>query len=173
MSWLHCMWGIGAATGPYIMGYVLMGGMGWNSGYRIIFIIQVVLSIVLFLSLPLWKNRKSEINMETGEARKPMALRNVLRIRGAKEVLICFFCYCAIEQTAGLWASSYLNLYKGIPVETAASFASMFYIGITFGRAISGFITMKLSDLKMVRLGQGLIFVYHFDTYGYYARGIK
>ena len=157
MSWLHCMWGVGAATGPYVMGYALTDGMGWNSGYRIIFMIQIVLSIALFLSLPLWKNRKSEVNMETSEARKPMALKDVLRIRGAKEVLICFFCYCAVEQTAGLWASSYLNIYKGIPVETAASFASMFYIGITVGRAISGFMTMKFSDLAMVRLGQGLI----------------
>ena len=157
MSWLHCMWGIGAATGPYIMGCALTGGVGWNRGYRIIFIIQIVLSIALFLSLPLWKTQKSEVNTETGEARKPMALKDVLKIRGAKEVLICFFCYCAIEQTAGLWASSYLNIYKGIPVETAANFASMFYIGITVGRAISGFITMKLSDLKMVRMGQALI----------------
>ena len=157
MSWLHCMWGIGAATGPYIMGYALTDGMGWNKGYRIIFIIQIVLSIVLFVSLPLWKNRKSEVNMETGEARKPMALKDVLKIPGAKEVLICFFCYCALEQTAGLWASSYLNINKGISVETAASFGSMFYIGITLGRAISGFMTMRLSDLKMIRLGQGLI----------------
>ena len=59
-----------------------------------------------------------------------MALKDVLKIKGAKEVLLCFFCYCAIEQTAGLWASSYLNLYKGVPVETAASFGAMFFIGI-------------------------------------------
>lgn len=157
MSWLHCMWGVGAATGPYIMGYALTGGLGWNNGYRIVSVMQIVLTVILFISLPLWKERKTEVNKETGEARKPMALRDVLGIRGAKEVLICFFCYCAIEQTAGLWASSYLNLYKGIPIETAASFASMFYIGITVGRAISGFITMKLSDIKMIRLGQGLI----------------
>ena len=157
MSWLHCMWGVGAATGPYIMGYALTGGMGWNGGYRIVSVIQIVLSMALFLSLPLWKNRKPEINAVTGETRKPMALKEVLKIRGAKEVLICFFCYCAIEQTAGLWASSYLNLHKGIPVEIAAGFASMFYIGITVGRAISGFMTIKLSDLKMIRLGQGLI----------------
>lgn len=157
MSWLHCMWGIGAATGPYVMGYALMGGMEWNGGYRIIFVIQIVLSIVLFLSLPLWKNRSLDVNTENGESRKPMTLKEVLKIRGAKEVFICFFCYCGLEQTAGLWASSYLNIYKGMSVETAASFASMFYIGITIGRAISGFITMKLSDLKMVRMGQGLI----------------
>jgi len=157
MSWLHCMWGVGAATGPYIMGYALTGGLGWNSGYRIVSVMQFVLTVILFISLPLWKQRKTEVNEETGEKRKPMSLKEVLRIRGAKEVLICFFCYCAIEQTAGLWASSYLNLYKGIPIETAANFASMFYIGITVGRAISGFITMKLDDVKMIRLGQGLI----------------
>ena len=157
MSWLHCMWGIGAATGPYVMGYALLGGMEWNGGYRIIFVIQIVLSIVLFLSLPLWKSRSLDVNTENGESRKPMTLKEVLKIRGAKEVFICFFCYCGLEQTAGLWASSYLNIYKGMSVETAAGFASMFYIGITIGRAISGFITMKLSDLKMVRMGQGLI----------------
>lgn len=139
------------------MGYALAGGFGWNSGYRIVSIIQIVLTIVLFLSLPLWKTRKTVVNENTGKARKPIALKDVLRINGAKEVLICFFCYCAIEHTAGLWESSYLNLYRGIPAETAASFAAMFYIGITVGRAISGFLTIKLSDIKMIRLGQGFI----------------
>jgi len=156
MSWLHCMWGVGAATGPYIMGYALTGGFGWNRGYRIISLIQVGLTLILFLSLPMWKKR-STVNEETGEVRKPMALKDVLKIKGAKEVLICFFCYCGIESTSGLWASSYLNLYKGIPVEIAASFGSMFYIGITIGRAINGFLTIKFSDLKMIRFGQGLI----------------
>ena len=158
MSWLHCMWGVGAATGPYIMGYALTRGLGWNSGYRIISMMQIVLTAILFLSIPLWKKRSTVIE-ETGEKRKPMSLKDVLKIKGAKEVLICFFCYCAIEQTAGLWASSYLNLYKGVPVETAASFGAMFFIGITAGRAISGFLTIKLTDLKMIRLGQSLIFI--------------
>ena len=156
MSWLHCMWGVGAATGPYIMGYALTSGHGWNSGYRIISIMQIVLTVILFLSLPLWKKRTTVIE-ETGEKRKPMALKDVLKIKGAKEVLVCFFCYCTIEQTAGLWASSYLSLYKGVPVETAASFGAMFFIGITVGRAISGFLTIKLTDIKMIRLGQTLI----------------
>ena len=157
MSWLHCMWGIGAATGPYIMGYVLTAGKGWNNGYKIIFILQIILAAALFLSLPLWKKQKTNADAGSDIKRQPMALREVLKIRGAKEVLICFFCYCAIEQTTGLWASSYLNLHNGISAETAAGFASMFYLGITVGRAISGFITMRLSDLAMIRLGQGII----------------
>ena len=157
MSWLHCMWGIGAASGPYIMGFALTQGMGWNAGYRIISILQIGLTAILFVSLPLWKSRGKVIDAKTGEVRKPMSLPDVLGIPGAKEILICFFCYCAIEQTAGLWASSYLSLYKGVAVETAAGYASMFYIGITIGRAISGFVTMKLSNVQMIRLGQGII----------------
>lgn len=159
MSWLHCMWGVGAATGPYIMGFALTRGLGWSSGYRMVSLMQIALSAILFISLPLWKQRKAEVDAETGEKRKPMSLGEVLKIRGAKEILVCFFCYCAIEQTAGLWASSYLHLHKGLSVETAANFASLFFIGITVGRAISGFITIKLSDVQMVRLGEGFILV--------------
>lgn len=173
MSWLHCMWGVGATAGPYIMGIALSMGQGWNMGYRYIGIIQVVLTAVLVFSIPLWKGRKSTTeNLQNAEmeqllenvsekadttAEKALSLREILKIAGAKEVMLCFFCYCALEQTAGLWASSYLTLHKGVSSETAAIFASLFYIGITVGRAISGFITMKLNDTQMVRLGQSII----------------
>lgn len=159
MSWLHCMWGVGATIGPYIMGFALTGGMTWNGGYRIISMIQIVLTILLVVSLPLWKGKNSSGSSSENSQAQPSALsiRNILRIPGAKEVMVCFFCYCAVEQTAALWASSYLTLYKGVPAETAAKFAGMFFIGITVGRALSGFITMKLNDVQMIRLGQGLI----------------
>ncbi|HJD26042.1 MAG TPA: MFS transporter [Candidatus Blautia intestinipullorum] len=159
MSWLHCMWGVGATIGPYIMGFALTGGMTWNGGYRIISMIQIVLTILLVVSLPLWKGKNSSGSSSENSQAQPSALsiRNILRIPGAKEVMVCFFCYCAVEQTATLWASSYLTLYKGVPAETAARFAGMFFIGITVGRALSGFITMKLNDVQMIRLGQGLI----------------
>lgn len=160
MSWLHCMWGIGAAAGPYIMGYVLTNGRSWNSGYRVISVLQIILTMILIFSLPLWKNRPEIIDDNGQEvSAKALSLRKVIRIPGAKEIMVCFFCYCALEQTAGLWASSYLSLYKGVSAETAATFASMFYIGITVGRALSGFVTMKLNDVQMIRLGQVLIAV--------------
>ncbi len=158
MSWLHCMWGVGATVGPYIMGLVLTGGGTWNLGYRVISVLQIVLTVILVFSLPLWKGR-SETVEQSGEevAAKALTLREVVQIRGVKEILLCFFCYCALEQTTSLWASSYLTLYKGIPAETAATFASMFFIGITVGRALSGFVTMKLNDTQMIRLGQGIV----------------
>lgn len=159
MSWLHCMWGIGASLGPYIMGYVLAGGQRWNMGYRYIAVLQMVLTAVLLLSLPLWKNRVTDGAGQTdGTAGdRPLSLHRILNIPGAKEVMVTFFCYCALEQTAGLWASSYLVLHRGLSAETAAGFASLFYIGITVGRALGGFLTMKFNDTQMIRLGQGFI----------------
>ena len=161
MSWLHCMWGVGATVGPYIMGFALSGGKTWNTGYLYIGVLQIVLTAILVFSLPLWKELKtSESPGNTNEnttLEKPLTLPQIIKIPGAKEVMLCFFCYCAIEQTAGLWASSYLTLFKGVSAETAARFAGMFFIGITVGRAINGFIAMKLQDSQMIRLGQSII----------------
>lgn len=168
MSWLHCMWGIGAATGPYIMSYALSGGKTWNMGYRYISILQVVLTFIIIFSLPLWKSRSESVysveNAEQGSEKQQsledhgaLSLKEIFQIRGAKEVMLAFFCYCAIEQTAGLWASSYLVMHKGITEEVAAGFASLFYIGITAGRALNGFLTIKFDDKTLIRVGEVII----------------
>lgn len=157
MSWLHCMWGIGASLGPYIMGYALTGGQSWNMGYRYIAILQIALTAILIFSLPLWEKQGTDGEGQTSEQRKPLSLRQIIKIPGAKEVMISFFCYCALEQTTGLWASSYLVLHRELSAETAAGYASLFFIGITVGRAVSGFLTMKWNDTQMIRLGQGII----------------
>lgn len=156
MSWLHCMWGLGASAGPYIMGAALTRGLGWNTGYLVMSVIQIALTAALFLSLPLWKKRKDEPGAD-GTRTKPLTLRQIAAIPGAKEIMLAFFCYCALEQTTGLWASSYLVLKDGLDRETAASLASLFYIGITVGRFISGFVTYKMNDTNMIRLGQGIV----------------
>ena len=158
MSWLHCMWGVGASLGPYIMGYALTGGKGWNMGYRYISVLQILLTVILLLSLPLWRKRDSAADADAEkEEKKTLSLAQIIRIPGAKEVMITFFCYCAMEQTAGLWACSYLVLHGGLASEEAAGLASLFYIGITVGRALAGFLTIKLNDTQMIRLGQGFI----------------
>ena len=158
MSWLHCMWGIGTMISPMVMGAALAGGMPWTSGYRYIALFQILLTAVLFVSLPLWQKRTAGTS---GEEAAPTALTfgQVQHLPGAKEVMLCFFCYCALETTAGLWASSYLTLSRGVPAGTAASFASLFYIGITAGRAACGFLTLKFNDVQMIRMGQGILAV--------------
>ena len=153
MSWLHCMWGLGAATGPYVMGYVLAGGGSWHMGYRVIGILQIILTAALLFTLPLWKKPRHSGTERT----EPMTMGRILRLPGAGEVLVAFFCYCALEQTAGLWGSSYLALFRGVPAQQAASFGSLFFIGITVGRGLNGFLTLRWTDRQLIRLGEGII----------------
>ena len=157
MSWLHCMWGVGASIGPVIMGAAVTHGMGWNGGYRITGVMQCVLVVILFLSLPLWKRSSSEEVSGKESATEPLSLRQVVSLPGARNIMLAFLCYCAIEQTVGLWASSYLTLARGIDAAKATSFGSLFFTGIMCGRAASGFLTFRFNDRQMVRLGQGLI----------------
>ena len=152
MSWLHCMWGVGASVGPYIMGWVLSGGAHWSGGYRIVGVLQVILTAALFLSLGLWKDRRAE-----AENAQPVPLKEVFAIPGAKEILVTFFCYCALEQTAALWASSYLTLSRGVERSTAAFFASLFFLGMTIGRGVNGFLTVKFDDKTLIRMGAAVI----------------
>jgi fucose permease len=153
MSWLHCFWGIGASIGPIIMSVFLIRNNSWNLGYRTIGIIQICLVVLLFIALPLWGKKENERTTKS----EPVKLTQLLHIVGVKQVLIAFFCYCSIETVTGLWGSSYLVTVKNISPEIAAQWIALYYIGITTGRFISGFMTMRLSNRQMIRLGQGII----------------
>lgn len=159
MSWLHCFWGIGATGGPYIMGLCLSRGMGWQAGYRTISFLQMALTFILLLSLPLWK--KQELPLSGGETVRPQTpqWRKLLKRPGVKAALTAFFFYSALELTTGLWGSSYMVAVRGISPETAAKWISLFYLGITAGRFFSGFLTLRFSDDTMVRLGEGTAIV--------------
>ncbi|MCM1026695.1 MAG: MFS transporter [Roseburia sp.] len=171
MSWLHCFWGVGCSVSPYIMSFALTGYSSWSLGFRIVSVLQILLTLCLFLSLPLWK--KAAAASDTGLSEtcasdtgiseisgpndspsgKALPLRKVLRLKGVPLVLITFISYCALESTAGMWASSYLVQYRGIGAETAARFASLFYLGITFGRFLCGFVADRLGDKTLIRIG--------------------
>ena len=159
MSWLHCFWGIGATGEPYIMGLCLSRGMGWQAGYRTISFLQMALTLILLLSLPLWK--KQELPLSGGETVRPQTPQwgKLLKRPGVKAALTAFFFYSALELTTGLWGSSYMVAVRGISAETAAKWISLFYLGITAGRFFSGFLTLRFSDDAMVRLGEGTAIV--------------
>ena len=150
MSWLHSFWGVGTIVSPFIMGYALTNKT-WNSGCRIVGAIQLAIAILLLVTLPVWKVNKAADETE----KKSVGLVGALKIKGVPFLLTGFFAYCAAETTAMQWASTYFVEVKGISAERAATFASLFYIGITVGRFISGFITDKLGDRKMI-ITQGL-----------------
>ena len=166
MSWLHCMWGIGASAGPMIVARCLLGST-WNVGFRVLGVIQLVIAAVVAASLPFWNRvgekvgEKSAGRAASDEDVRPSdaSRRELLRVPGVRECLICFFCYCAFESTCGAWAASYCTLARGVSAGDAAAWASLFYVGITAGRAVSGFLTMRLNDGQLIRLGQALIAV--------------
>ena len=154
MSWLHCFWGVGTIIGPMILSAVLRVGGSWATGYRAVGLIQCAVSALLFATLGMWK--RGNIQQEEYGA-KALSVWEVLSLPGAKAGMVTFLCYCAVESTMGLWGATYISQVRGVDEATAASFGAMFYIGITVGRAISGFMAMKLLPKQMVRVGQALL----------------
>lgn len=150
MSWLHAFWGVGVTVSPYIMSACLTGGLGWQAGYRNVSVLQILLTVILFAALPLWKRTAQE--GESGET-ADTPLFKAVRIPGVPFALLAFFGFCALETTAGLWASSYLVGARGVDPETAARFTALFYMGETAGRVANGFLAGRFGDRAMIRTG--------------------
>ena len=159
MSWLHCTWGLGASISPLIMSYALVNLEHWSYGYLIVAVIQAVLSIFIFASLPMWKQAEDGGADAQVEQAKALSFHQILGIKGAIPCFMTFFCYCALELTTSLWASSYLVQQWAFTPEAAAGFGGMFYIGITLGRFVNGFLAMRLDDRFLIRMGIVMITV--------------
>ncbi len=155
MSWLHACWGVGVTISPYIMRFCLSRQFGWEMGYRAVGVLQLALAMFMFSTLSVWKKgpKNAGAEQEQTEEIKVVSIPKALKIKGVPLVLISFFCYCAIETTAGLWASSYMVGYRGVSAETAARFTALFYLGETVGRFLNGVIADKFGDKKMIRIG--------------------
>ncbi len=155
MSWLHCFWGVGTIISPYIMSYALTTSV-WQNGYRMVSFLQMGITVILLVTLPVWKvNRKA--NEQKAEQAAVIGIRGALKIKGVPQLLLGFFSYCSLESTLLLWSSSYLVGAKGVTAQKAAAFASLFCIGITAGRFLSGLVTEKLGDYNLIRIGIGIL----------------
>jgi fucose permease len=160
MSWLHCFWGVGATLGPIIMSGFIRDHDLWRNGYLTVAIIQFALVLVLIISLPLWK-RMEKIQNHAGEHKEGSQdnLRDAgstvhpMKTKGVKLTLMTFLFYCGAEATLGLWGSSYLVNVKELSAAVAAGWVSMYYGGITVGRFITGFVTLKVSNRVLIRSG--------------------
>lgn len=157
MNWLHCFWGIGATVGPFLMSFFLRKENGWRTGYGMIGMLQCVLVAVLLISLSVWKKfeKKAPKDIQKEDGKKA-GLSALLKMPGAKPALFSFFCYCAVELSTGLWSSTWLVQVKGLRAETAARWVSLFYLGITAGRALAGFLAMKFNNRQMIRMGEAI-----------------
>ncbi len=156
MNWLHSFWGVGAAIGPLIMASHLARGEAWSSGYQTVAWIQIGLVLILIFSFPLWtKNQAVSDQEKNGSSGKLLGL--ISTIPGLKPALLVFFCYCTIEATFGLWGASFLVFEKGYDPDQAARLTSLYFLGITIGRFLSGFLTAHFTNRQLVYLGQGII----------------
>ncbi len=161
MNWLHSFWGVGASISPFIMSYALTSGQGWSGAYRTVGLIQVVLTVALVATLPLWRRVNALPAPDAADATPepaaddaaPLSLARALRIPGVAPVLVAFFAYCALETTAMVWASTYLVTERAVEPATAAAFASLFLLGVTGGRFLAGFVADRIGDRLLIRWG--------------------
>lgn len=155
MSWLHCFWGVGTIISPYIMSYALTTSV-WQNGYRMVSFLQMGITVILLVTLPVWKVNRKANEQKAGQA-AVIGIRGALKIKGVPQLLLGFFSYCSLESTLLLWSSSYLVGAKGVTAQKAAAFASLFCIGITAGRFLSGLVTEKLGDYNLICIGTGIL----------------
>lgn len=161
MNWLHSFWGVGASISPFIMSHALTSGQGWSGAYRTVGLIQVVLTVALVATLPLWRRvdtlrapHAADVPPEPpADDAAPLSLARALRIPGVAPVLVAFFAYCALETTAMVWASTYLVTERAVDPATAAAFASLFLLGVTGGRFLAGFVADRIGDRLLIRWG--------------------
>lgn len=154
MNFLHCFYGLGAVISPNLMALALKYAR-WNEGYRWTAYIQIGILFICILSLPLWKNNEKEAQ-ETDES---VGIIEALKVPGVIFTLIAFFSYCAGEATCFLWTSSYFaGTKQGMDEGLIAAFGSLIFGGLMLGRLISGFISNRLGDRLLIRIGIALEF---------------
>jgi fucose permease len=165
MNWLHCCWGVGASIGPMVMAACISTTLGWRGGYRTIAVVQGLITLMLVASLPLWQAARAatasdpsgvEDDLERPEAVACPSRRDLLHRPGTWQIMVAFLCYTALESGCGLWGSSFMVQAKGLSVGKAAGIVSLFYVGITLGRLVSGFLALRVGGRTLVRIGQCL-----------------
>ncbi len=150
MNFLHCFYGLGAVISPNIMA-VALSRAGWNEGYRWTAYIQIFILLICIISLPLWKKNEPDRQEEKEEA---AGIREALKRPGVVLTLIAFFAYCSGEATCSLWTSSYFaGVKEGLSDRLIASFGSLIFGGLMLGRLISGFVSNRLGDRRLIRIG--------------------
>ncbi len=155
MNFLHCFYGIGVTLSPYLMSLALKN-RSWQSGYHLAFIIQLVISIIAFASLPLWQ-KNGRLSESSDEKSKKSSFAELIKLPGIKSTWLVFFGSCALEYVSGTWSSSFLVNSRGITVDRAALFVTVYYGGIAFGRFLSGIFSSKLKPQQIILIGTILI----------------
>lgn len=159
MNWLHAFWGIGATLGPMIMSLFFSLQFSWRTGYFTLSMVQIVFFIIILISFPLWnKHNGKTVNTEELDFDEPVSYLDVLKTKGVLLSMMMFVAYCAIEFIIGQWGASYLVSERTMTVSTAGTLVGIYYIGITMGRILSGFISITVQNGKLI-IGGIILFI--------------
>jgi len=151
MNFLHCFYGVGVSLSPYLMSHAL-GNIGWRGGYRYAFYVQVFIAILLIISVPIWK--KTSSIEETDEQKEVnLTILQMAKNHGVRLVWVIMLVTNAIEYTCGVWGSTYLVEYKGFKAEHGALALTIYYVGMSIGRFVSGLLADKISTWKRIGIG--------------------
>ncbi|GHU61474.1 MFS transporter [Clostridia bacterium] len=171
MNWVHCLWSIGASAMPLIIGHFIAKEHSWSKGFAVPGIYEFVLVVLLIMTAVHWR-RANDQGMDVTLARrakhrdasqkdspqkktlpKAKGLTEILRVPGSKVMILSMFCYCSLEMMVILWSTSYLVFFKGIDSGTAAAWLSLVFVGMTLGRLMVGFLSIKFSNRANIRFG--------------------
>ena len=160
VNFLHCSYGVGVALSPYLMSLALKQSNNWQGGYRTMFAFQLALTIMCFLSIPIW-NRVKEKKEEAGEydESRVVSISELLKVPIARSSLIIYYGSCAIESVCLVWCSTFLVNSKGLTPDRAAEMTMLYFIGMTVGRFLSGVLANKISPKTIIVIGESVTLV--------------
>ena len=155
MNFLHCFYGVGVTLSPYLMSQAL-SNVGWRGGYRYAFYVQAVITVLLIVSLPLWKKTSSTQQAEE-EKGVNLTLLQMAKKREVRQVWIIMLTTNAIEYACGVWGSTYLVTEKGFETKHGALALTVYYAGMSIGRFVSGLLSEKISTWKRIGIGVAVL----------------
>lgn len=155
MNFLHCFYGVGVSLSPYLMSQAL-GNTGWRSGYRYAFFVQLAITVLLVISLPLWK-KTSSAEQDGEEENVNLTFMQMAKRSEVRLVWVIMLATNAIEYACGVWGSTYLVTEKGFQTKDGALALTVYYVGMSVGRFVSGLLAEKISTWKRIGIGSAIL----------------
>ena len=157
MNFLHCFYGIGVALSPYLMSLSLKDNANWRMGYRIMFIFQISIALLMLVSIPVWKKVGEKSNEDVSP--KTLTTKQIFKIKGTKSAFCVFIFSCGIEAVCTVWGSTFFVEAKGTSPDDGAKLVVLYFVGLTLGRFISGVLSNKLKPFTLILIGIGIVLV--------------
>lgn len=157
MNFMQCFYGIGVSVSPFLMSLALSKASDWNQGYRMAFWLQAGITMVVLLSLPLWKKVKRDDKDGTEsntENQKPLPIKELVKDKNIRMACVMCFATCGLEFICAGWGSTFLVEAKHVTVDMGARLIIFYYVGVTVGRFLAGLIADKIKSWNVIKIAE-------------------